>query len=333
MEYRVVIFKQGSIGDCLMGKYLLENVRATHPAARCCVVVGTRGAMIRDLFASYPWIEVVEANRKSPLSILFLLRNFWRSDLVVTQYTGGKIALFAKLFARLLAHSGGLVGYTDSSKLNRFIYDSLIEIRGRVGSPRLLEVDALVAARIPVSITYPIFAYIHQPNLLSKLGLEPKKYVVLHLFSGGNARGLSPARKITLIEALFATLPNGVRLVLTGTHREHLELGGLPDGVLFADTTLQELAHLIDHSVVMVSLDTGAAHIAAHLHKSLIVLVSCRGVQWWNKDMYGVGIPSAIFTRKEACGDVHNYTGYAPCLDAIDMGAVASRATAFILQG
>ena len=59
--FKALTFRASSIGDALMAKYLLENVRATHPEARCAIVVAGRSGMIRDLLAAYPWIEVLEA--------------------------------------------------------------------------------------------------------------------------------------------------------------------------------------------------------------------------------------------------------------------------------
>ncbi|MSU74404.1 lipopolysaccharide heptosyltransferase family protein [Candidatus Kaiserbacteria bacterium] len=307
---KVLTFRPGSIGDCLMGKYFLEQVRATYPGVEATIAVPTRVKMVRELLAAYPWIQVVQTKAlRLP-----------RRDLVITPYTGGVFPLRTKLFARLLAKK--LIGFSDRSLFNHLLYDKLVQLIGRSRAPRLLECDALVAAGIPVSFTQPSFVYVPQPQLLPGLGLQEKGYVVLHLFSGSNARGLSPDSKRSLIEELSKTLP--VPVVLTGSPVETASLGTVPHNARVVQTTLQEFAHLIDHSVAVVSLDTGAAHIAAHLQKPLVVLASCVGVQWWSKDMYGEGIPTALFTRLDICAGGHDYSEYAKCLDAIDMNKVAS---------
>jgi ADP-heptose:LPS heptosyltransferase len=309
---RVLTLRPGSIGDCLMAKYLLENIHAHMPDAQCSIAVPTRAPMIRNLLAAYPWIEVVETR------VLRLPRR----DIVVTPYTGGVFPLKTKLFARLLAKK--LFGFSDRFTLNRLIYTKVVPLVGRARAPRLLECDTLGAIGVPVSIERPSFAYLPQPELLGRLGLEAKRYVVLHLFSGSNARGLSPERKRSLIESLAAHLP--YPLIVTGSAKETASLGELPQNVRAVETSLQELAHLIDHSALMVSLDTGAAHMAAHLRKPLVVLASCVGVQWWSRDMYGEDVPTALFTRLDICENGHDYSGYAPCLDAIDPAEVATRA-------
>jgi len=313
----VLTFRASSIGDSLMGKYLLENVRAAFPGARCALAVSSRTAMVRDLFAAYPWIDVVEVN-KSPASLLrFFARG--RQDIVMTPYTGGTFGILPKLAARLSAKK--LIGYSDPSPFNRFLYTKLIPLVGRSRAPRLLECDALAALNIRVSVDNLSFKYLRQPELLSRLDLTAGKYVVLHLFSGGNARGLSPKNRKDIINKLHAALP--ITIVLTGTSQEIDSLGDLPAGLRVANTTLQELAHLIDHSACVVSLDTGVAHIAAHMQKPLVVLASCVGIQWWSKEMYGEHTPSALITSLNVCKEGHDYSSYAKCLDAIDAHDVA----------
>src|SRR3989344_5494948 len=170
----VLLFKPGSIGDCLMGKYFLENVRAAYPGAHCTIAAGARVEMVRDLLAAYPWIKVVGTRSIPPQ----------RYDLAVLPYTGGAVPLRVKLLARLLARR--LIGFSDRSPFT-FLYNIVLPLEGRARAPRLLECDALHGAGIPVSIERPTFVYLPQPQLFRQLGLQEKNYIVLHLFSGGNA--------------------------------------------------------------------------------------------------------------------------------------------------
>jgi hypothetical protein len=317
-----------------MGKYLLENVHAAYPSARCAIVVGSRGAMIRDLFAAYPWLEVIEANRRHPKALLSLWKNFHGSDLVVTQYAGkggGQFGLASKFAARILARRGGLFGFVDSFYFNNAVYDHILPLE-RSSAPAELERAVLRVAGVSVALGTPSFSYVSQPHLLGRLGLQNVRYVVLHLFSGGNARGVSPEHRRALVSKLSRVMPDGLKLVLTGSKAECQSLGnGLPANALTVETSLQELSALIDASRGMVSVDTGAAHIAAQLRKPLIVLASCVGEQWWTKEMYGEGVPSALLTRADVCADGHDYSGYAKCLEAIDIDAVAQKAIDILL--
>lgn len=321
---KVVSFRASSIGDCLMAKYLFENVRASYPRAKCAVVVGGRGAMIQDLFAAYPWIEVVEANRRSPRAVFDLIKRYRNSDLVTTLYTGGTVNLSTKLVARLLARRGALVGFDDPSPLNRLLFDVALPTHGRSGVPRLHERAVLEAAHIPVATDTMTFSYVPQPQLLSRLALEKGKYVVVGLFSGADARGLSPQKKQELINALAQVFPR-TTLVFIGTSKERKSLTALslPSGARTPETSVQEAAALIDASLGMVSLGTGTSHIAAHLRVPLAVLVACQGRQWVGKEQFG-DAPIRVLCKPEACPKSgHDYSTYAPCINAVDMDEVA----------
>ena len=316
-----------------MAKHLLENIRATYPDARCGLVVGSRGAMIRDLLSAYPWIEVIEANRRGPRVLLALVQRFWRSDFVCTLYTGGVLNLSTKLVARLLARSGALIGYMDRSWVNKFLYDKLISLKpDRSSVPRLLECDALRAAGIPVKIEQMTFKYLPQPDLLVRLGLQKKKYVVVGLFSGSPARGLSPERRQALIDALARAMPE-MTFVFIGTprEREQIALMRLPKNSKIVETSVQEVSSLIDDSACTVSLGTGTSHIAAILRTPLVVLVACQGLQWVSTDQYG-NAPIQVFCQPEACPHGHDYSGYGPCINAVDMNAVATATVVYVTK-
>lgn len=82
----------------------------------------------------------------------------------------------------------------------------------------------------------------------------------------------------------------------------------------------------------MVSLGTGTSHIASLLRTPLAVLVACQGLQWVGADQYGDAPIKIFFCQPEACPHGHDYSGYGPCINAIDMDAVASAAVAFVTK-
>lgn len=326
--YTALTFRASSIGDALMAKYLLENVRAAHPDARCGLVVAGRAPMIRDLLAAYPWIEVIEANRKSPRALWHLVRSFWRSDLVVTPYTAGTVTLPTKLMARLLAKPGGLVGFIDKSSINHFLYSATIPKWGRGNAPRVLEQDALKAAGLPVGIEWMSYRFLPQPQLLPRLGVEKNKYLVVHLFAGSQTRGLDPAHQQALVDGLVREFP-GLPLVFTGTAHDHgfIKQLRLPDTALLPTTTVQEMAELLQSSKGVVSVGTGPSHMASLLRVPLVVMCVCHGVAWCGPEQYG-DAPIALFARPELCPNGHNSEGYARCMNALDMDALTRRAAA-----
>lgn len=332
---KALTFRASSIGDCLMGKYVLENVHAQFPDARLGIVVASRAGMIRDLFAAYPWLEVVEANRRNSWKLFVLLKDFFGSDLVVTQYAGkpgGRFSFASKLFARLLAKRGGLVGFTDASRWNTFLYDILVPINLDAA---VVERDraALRAACIPIALPFPLLQCVEDLDVLQKFGLEKGKFVVVHLFAGNAGRGLHPDKKRELLAVLAKKLPD-TRLVLSGGTHDRAEAllaaEGVSATVVAGETSLQDMMNLIAQSRVVVSVDTGMAHVAAQLRKSLVVLHTCLGSNWWLSGQYGSDALITTFSGDYMCIHGHVAKEYPSCINAINMEKVALRAAAVI---
>lgn len=334
---KAITFRPGSIGDSLMGKYFLENIRAQYPDARFGLVVGSRAGMLCDLFAGEPWLEVVEANRRSLFSLAALWRGWRGSDVVLTYYTAGAIQLSTKIIAWALARRGVLAGFDDASSLNHYLYDILLPQPIRDRSVRLHERDALAALGVPVSVERLSLTYVSIEGVAEKFGIVGP-YVIVHLFSGSKSRGLSTANMRELLVALAHEMP-GTTLVLSGgagDAAEATEAGvGLPAVVIAGHATLQELMNLMMGSRVVVSLDTGVGHIAAHLGRAPIILSTCLGrISWWGPDQYGFdtlttggsGIPAKLFTRHDLCLGGHIFKPYPDCLSSIDMREVAKKA-------
>lgn len=325
---KALTFRASSIGDCLMGKYLLENIHAQFPSARLGIVVASRAHMICDLFAAYPWLEIIEANRYRPPALLSLWKRFRGADLVVTQYAGkpgGRFGLASKLAARALAKRGGLVGFTDASPVTSLIYDHLVPVR-----PDWSVADhdraALRAAGIPIAFPFPALRYAGNTGVLAKFGLEGGTFIMVHLFAGNARRGLHPDKKRELLAALTQQLPH-TRLVVSGSANERGEAlritEHIPAIIIAGKANLQETMNLIQHSRAVVSVDTGIAHIAAQLGKPLVVMRTCLGRAWWLPGQYGNDAPITVFDCDRVCEHGHINKEYPACLGAIDMQDVA----------
>lgn len=333
---KALTFRASAIGDALNAKYLLENIHTAYPEARCGIVVAGNGAMLRDLLAAYPWIEVLEVNRRNLGSVWNLWKEFRGSDLVITPATkpGGTFALPSKLFARLLAHR--LIGFRDASPLTPYLYDAVLA-PDPVRAPRLLEQDALAAAHIPIAVADMTLAYLPQPELLARLGLDGKPYLVLHLFAGGKGRALTQGKRQSILDALHAALPE-VPFVLTGSRSERVwieELTLPPNArVVAGDISVQELAHLITKSTLTISIGTGPSHMASNLGARLIVLVVCIGRHWCGEEEFGDRKADHILSNVEACKNGHDAPqGYAPCIESIEVADIISRAVPYFRNG
>ncbi len=325
---KALTFRASSIGDCLMGKYLLENIHVESPHARLGVVVASRGAMIRDLFAAYPWLHVIEANRRNPKSVFSLWQDFHGSDLVVTQYSGkkgGRFGLASKLAARILAKGGGLIGFADTSRWNSILYDRLLPVRSGVAVVER-EREALKAAKVQLFFPFPTLKCVRNDTVCAKFHLEAGKYIVAHFFAGSSGRGMNPKRCRKLLTALRHALPKDMSIVVSGAQADRepaLAIArGIDAKVIAGEATLQDMMNLIQQGRAVISVDTGMAHITAQLGKPLIVMTTCLGRNWWFPEQYGESAPITVFSRDDLCISGHTYTNYPACLDMVSIEEV-----------
>jgi ADP-heptose:LPS heptosyltransferase len=309
----------------------LKHAHRAFPEARVGLVIASRAAMLRDLFAAYPWLEVREASRRSPAALARLFRDFWRSDVVITQYAGkpgGRFSLLSKIAGRMLAKHGGLIGFADASRLNAVLYDKVLPL---LPDGAIAERDrrALRAADVPISLPFPTLIPLEQQGILQKFALAGKSFIIVHLFAGNTSRGLHPDRKRALLLALSTELPH-MHWVISGGSADRAEAAhlarGLPATILAGDATLQELMHLIQHSRGVVSVDTGVAHIAAQLGGiPLMVMRTCIGRAWWLPGQYDPTAPITVFACDEKCQTGHVAKAYPECIGSIDVETVAQK--------
>ncbi len=323
---KATTFRASSIGDCLMGKYFLEQVHGAFPEAQCTLLIGSRKKMISELLKGYPWIHIVEANRRSPLSVLRAFIKLFASDITLTQYSAeGNFSTASKFFARLITKSGKLIGFADRFYMNRFLYDQLIPYNEHQAIA-LHEEEAAKAGGLRLSVHSRELRFIKNFEVLKRFAVERNNYVLVHLFSGHKGRGLHPESAHNLLRELARNI--SFPLLLSGSEAERPLLEQYADGiknirVIAGETDVQELINLIDGSRAMVSVDTGAAHIAAHLGKKLFVIVSCPALNWWRPPQYRADYIS-IISEIEKCAP-HRSGNFPPCMNEINWERIAQQ--------
>lgn len=331
---KALTFRASSIGDCLMGKYLLENIRRAYPEAQCSLLVAGKSDMVRDLLAAYPWIDVVEANTRHPKTIISAFQKLHFSDATVTQYSGrGSFSASSKLFARMLTRFGRLVGFTDSWPFNRLVFDHLIPFSMR-RAMRLHECDALTSLGIPITLPEITLIPREGNTVREQLNLAGDSYIVLNLFSGSRGRGLSLEHQRTIARTISGTFGTSMKIVLTGGPSDEPLMRSIkelvPTLVLASGIGMQALITLVAKSKAVVSLDTGIAHIAAQTGVPLVVMRTCWGYNWWNKDQYSrEGI--AVLAHDELCINGHIAKDFPECLSAISTEEVVHAVKTFTI--
>lgn len=312
--------RASSIGDCLMGKYLLEQVHHSYPEAICTIIVASRVGMIRDLLAAYPWLSVQSANRKSFVDLFRAFRKVSPSDFTVTQYTGrGQFSTPSKLFARLITRRNGLIGFGDPWRWNTSVYDHVIPFNSKKA---LIEHEqlALNAAGIPVTFPKPVLAYTAIPEVHGRLDLPKNSYMLVHLFAGTNGRGFTYEKRQSLVRAVCEEFGQRYVIVLTGSKDDapfaKESAIGTNARVIAGQTSVQELANIIAGSAGVLSIDTGVAHMAAQLGKALVVVRACFAYNWWMPAQYEG--PITVLAHDSVCEEVgHVHDKASNCLNSV----------------
>jgi ADP-heptose:LPS heptosyltransferase len=331
---KVLTFRASSIGDCLMGAYFLENMHVTFPNARYGIVVGSRAGMIRDVLAAYPWIEIIEVNRKNPKSIARLFKEWYGTDITLTQYAGkgGMFSLASKIVARCITKRGGLVGFSDPYWGNGLVYDKLISFSPI--APAALERSALSAVNVPVEIPFPILAATSPATASLVFVPQEKNYAVVHLFPGSDTRGLSPERRHELICSLNRALGKSVTLLLSGAKGDAAAVDAAIENTdarsIAGKVTLQELMNILQRAVFVISVDTGVAHMSVQMGVPLVVLRTCMGDAWWSMEQYGNPTNVFQFSRPDVCGHPHYGKVFPTCINDIDFDEVIQTAKTFL---
>lgn len=326
--HKALTFRAASIGDALMGKYFLENIHAAFPGVTLTLLVGSRSAMIADLLSGYPWLNVIEVNRKHPLGLVRAWVHLRGEDITLTQYATKPFSLPSKVFARLVTMRGGLIGFADAFFGNRFIYDHIVPFTGQEESRGMIleEQKALSAAGLSVLVPELTLAYKADQGVPTRFGLHSKKYILAHLFAGTEGRNISQRKRAEIIRALHNALPAGYLLVLTGVTSEYDRLSEAAEGmsgiaIVAGKTSVQELIHLVIGAQGVVALDSGTAHIAAHLKAPLVVLTRTAALYgWWSSAMYNDR--PTVLTNPSADDQGPNRGLYPPSLETIETAQV-----------
>jgi len=311
--------RSSAIGDCLMGKYFLEQIHSRYPEAECSIIVASRAEMIRDLLAAYPWLTVHEASRRNLRGLLKTIRAVWGSDATVTQYSGrGQFSTLSKLFACLITRRGRLAGFSDPWRWNKYLYDHLVPLNLKEAF-LTHEQKALKALGVTVSSTKLTLQYVPDTAVYDRFNLPRGSYIFLHFFAGTAGRGFTREKRIEYVRKMVAAFGDAYTIVLTGSSADRplaIEAAeGFPVRVIAGETTVQELANLIVGSAAVVSVDTGVAHMAAQLGASLVVVRTCIAYNWWVQEQYNGSL--TVISRDDICTNGHKADMASNCLNSI----------------
>lgn len=290
---RILVRGTNWIGDAVMSAPAMERLREVYPEAHIALLAPPRTA---ELFEGAPYLDEIQVyRRKEQGSKAFLSTVAWirrgRFDLAV---------LFQNAFeAALLAFLGGVprrVGYAmqgrgwmltdklhhDESHRNRHqVYDYLEIVRqcelGGKGLPAEPFPKGLLPEWTP-RLTASAGQKTAARELIHKRGLAGGPLVILNAGATNSRAKCWPADRFAQLADRFVAQERA-NIVLIGAASERESAAAVVNAMkhsgarnLAGETSLAELIGLLDAASVVISNDTGPAHIAAALGRPTLTL-------------------------------------------------------------
>ena len=308
----ILLIKPSSLGDVVHTLPALVLVKRHWPQARLRWLINPEWA---PLLEGNPHVdEVVIFPRQELRGVRGFLRvGPWakglrargRADLVLDFQGLLRSALIAKVCR---AERGQIVGLSDAREGARLFYDRRADVRGIAHAvDRYLALVASLGIDPAPPLEWPL------PPGSAPAGFEhPEPFILLHPFSRGAGKSLTPADVAAFCRAVA---PH--RVVLAGRSNE-----GVPpvDNVtdLLNRTTLLELIWLIRRAAFVVSVDSGPMHIAAALTPHLLSIHT-----WSDPRKVGPYCPDAWVWKDHAVFQMKDIGNGAARHAAADITAVA----------
>jgi len=259
---RILVIKPSSLGDIVHALPAVHRLRQRYPVAHLAWVIQPAFAPVLegnpDVDACLPF------PREQFRGLAGLIRfGQWLSDFperdwdLVVDFQG----LLRSALMGLASRPGRWIGPCDAREGARLFYDATRPALGLHAVERNLTVAACAGADSDQPLAFPL------PDGELPAGFGPGAFTLLHPFSRGKGKSLTPAQ----VEVL-ATMLAPRRVVLVG--RSDLVLPGLPGNVenWINRTTLTELIALLRQAEAVVSVDSGPMHLAAALSSRLLSL-------------------------------------------------------------
>lgn len=260
----ILVIKPSSLGDVVHTLPAVALVKRQWPDARLRWLINPEWA---PLLEGNPHIdEVVIFPRQELRGGRGLLRiGPWATKLkrqvqaeLVLDFQG---LLRSALIARLCRADGGrIAGLSDAREGARWLYDDRAEVGGiRHAVDRYLALVASLGIDTAVPLEWPL-----PPGCPPEGFAIHERFVVLHPFSRGEGKSLTPADIATFCREV-APFP----VVLAGRSDQQVPAAGNVVNLLNR-TSLTELIWLIRQARFVVSVDSGPMHIAAALTPHLL---------------------------------------------------------------
>lgn len=315
---RIVLLQPTAIGDTLIASGVPAAILRRYPGASLHILHGSSNAgavaMIDAPFTAH------SIDFRRPGKVLSALRRL-KPDLVVD------LTPWPRLTALCAMASGAVtVGYDSEGQGRGRAFD--IPIRHRSDRHEIDNARAMAAVFDPVGVYRPL---LKAPRAPPPFALPFSRLVLFHTTCGGSGRRDKAWTAANWVELARRLGEDGYVIGFTGTVAEIEDVSpiqrsaaaGAPSLLLAGALTLEQFAYALAASCGLVSLDTGAVHLACSVNAPVVGLYGpTRAARWGPWASRGVGVDSPHRAAGFSSFGFETSPGRPPIMQAITVDAV-----------
>ncbi len=260
MAHTTLVLQLKRIGDAVLTAPALAALRAAEPDSRIVLLLSGSCAQLGPLFPMVDAVWAWQPGRLNLRLIATIIRQKWHR---VLDFTGND----RSAFLTLLSTATQRIGYAKfaTNRLRQRAWNTRCAASVR-DLTTLAFHHALISTALPHAPATPESGHLAKPTLPPHLAL-PSRYLLIHPGTAREEKYWLVTHWATVIKEATA---QGWRVVITGgtdpferAHLAALHTTGAVYTDLAGQLTLLDFAAVVGHATAVLSVDTGAMHLAA----------------------------------------------------------------------
>jgi ADP-heptose:LPS heptosyltransferase len=278
----ITLLKSAAIGDTVLLSAVVRDIRAAMPGCRLRLACGSSNAQLAKMVDGID--DVIVLPMSKPI-LLWRMRHRLRSDVFIDFDSWPRI----NALITYISNSSTTIGFRTPGQHRHALYDVAVDhstSMHEVENYRRL-VHRLVASDA-AQPSGPARPWLRIPEASPNQHENPAKTVVFHMYAGGSQARFKEWPEHCWTELAKDLIERGLRVVLSGGPADlernlaFVRRSSLSAGLsVLPITELPQLASFLGRVAIVVSVDTGIAHLAGASGAQTVVLHGATSPDRW----------------------------------------------------
>lgn len=271
--HTIGIFAFAAIGDSILSSCLLPALKNQYPQAKIIIFASSENAAIYPILSGYDELVIVPVT--APLKTLRLVSKY-SLDVLIDTSQWPRLSAIYSLFMRVRFR----IGFKTPGQHRHFGYDEVVEHSNAVH-----ELDNFRSLLKPLDNICREIPSLDVEKITSQnldfINLEKyQPYIVFHPWASGTRSDLREWPSDLWVELAKGLVQEEWNIIISGSSQNHADAVALGNAigaekrvaVIAGKLSLSELAKILLEAKVVISVNTGIAHLADHLRVPTIAL-------------------------------------------------------------